>query len=296
MSRKNSPSAASALRIEYLPLDQLARWPGNPKEHAESAIAASISRFGFRDPLAIDEASGRLIAGHGRLSVLERAHAAGHPAPQFVQVREDGMWLVPVTRGASFGSEDEAAAYLVAHNRTGELGGWNDELLGSLLANLDEDLRAVSGFDLAAFVRETDAAATTAPALPEAPSEFLNDLIQPVQPVAAPVLPQQSGSAPGMTVPETSAEVPAPVSAPDTFVTPATGTAPSEGLPAPAAPATDDDPYVQVAYVVRQSERDDLLRAIKDARERFGVATSPEAVVRIVRHYLAGVQQGTVAA
>lgn len=165
MKSQNAP--APVLHIEYLPLDELLRWPGNPKEHAEGAIGASIERFGFRDPLAIDETTGRLIAGHGRLTILERAHAAGSPAPQYVQVREDGMWLVPVTRGGSFESESEAAAYLIAVNRSGELGGWNDELLRDMLGDLDEDLRAVAGFtDLDALAAEigADVAGETPPA------------------------------------------------------------------------------------------------------------------------------------
>ncbi|MDL2342580.1 hypothetical protein QOL99_00255 [Deinococcus sp. MIMF12] len=266
MAPRKTPAAPAdaALRIEYLPLDQLARWPGNPKEHADGAIAASISRFGFRDPLAIDEATGRLIAGHGRLSVLERAHAAGQPAPQFVQVREDGMWLVPVTRGGSFGSEDEAAAYLVAHNRTGELGGWNDELLAGMLGGLDDDLRAVAGFDLEAFVKETDAQAASAPALPEAPSEFLNDLIG----VAAAAAPQAQAT-------------PTPAAGGDA--------APAEPAP-PAAPVGPGNPeYVQVVYVVPAPDRDLAQRAVKRAREQFGVATAPEAFMAIIRAYLSEV-------
>lgn len=238
--KKTAPPAA--LRIEYLPLDELSRWPGNPKAHADDAIAASISRFGFRDPLAIDETSGRLIAGHGRLTALERAHAAGSPAPQFVQVRDDGMWLVPVTRGGSFTDEAEASAYLVAHNRTSELGGWDDKLLAEFLKPLDEELLAVTGFDFDAFLQE---APKVPDVLPTAPSEFLNDLI------AAP------------------AAVPAPPPAP-----PAGTVAPvAPAVPPPEAPPSEE-PYLQVVYVVRKSERDLALEAIKKARARFGVESS----------------------
>lgn len=239
MSSKKTAAITPTLRLEYLPLDELMRWPGNPKEHAEGAIAASVQRFGFRDPLAIDEATGRLIAGHGRLTVLERAHAAGQDAPQFVQVREDGMWLVPVTRGSRFESEAEASAYLIAHNRTTELGGWDDELLGTLLGTLDDDLRAASGFDLDAFVQELT---------PEPPSEFLNDLITSPQP-------------PEQAPPTQNAE--------------------------PATPPSDpEEPYLQVVYVVRKSDRDLALDAVKKARAAFGVDTAPEAFVAIMRDYL----------
>lgn len=237
-SKKTAPASTPTLRIEYLPLDQLMRWPGNPKDHAEGAIAASVQRFGFRDPLAIDEATGRLIAGHGRLTVLERAHAAGQDAPQFVQVREDGMWLVPVTRGGHFESEAEASAYLIAHNRTSELGGWDEGLLSDLLGTLDEDLRAASGFDLDAFVKEQ---------APEPPSEFLNDLITPQPQEQAP---------------------------------------PAPAVVQPTAPSDPEEPYLQVVYVVRKSDRDLALEAVKKARAAFGVDTAPEAFVAIMRDYL----------
>ena len=272
MTRKKAVSDA-ALHIEYLPLDQLLRWPGNPKDHADDAIAASIARFGFRDPLAIDETTGRLVAGHGRLSALERAHVAGSAAPQFVQVRGDGMWLVPVTRGGSFEDEAEASAYLVAHNRTSELGGWDDGLLAEFLKPLDDDLLSVTGFDLDAFVQQQAAAPAT---LPDAPSEFLNDLI------AAPVAPGAPQVAP-VTVPSPDA---APLSS-----GPAAPASPATALP--TAPATDE-PYLQVVYVVRKSDRDLALEAIKKARAGFGVETAPEAFMAIIRDYLA--RTGEVAA
>lgn len=276
--KTQAPAAASTLRIEYLPLADLTRWPGNPKEHADGAIAASISRFGFRDPLAIDETTGRLIAGHGRLSVLERAHASGQPAPQFVQVREDGMWLIPVTRGGSFADESEASAYLIAHNRTGELGGWNEELLAGMLGSLDDSLRAVAGFDLDAFVRETTAAAA-AVTLP--PSEFLNDLITPP-----------------MTAPHTMAAAPAGLSqvqmpggqAADLGATVAALSAP---IPATAAPTITTPPppggeeYVQLVVVLPVSERNEALAVLKDVRTKAGLETTPAAFMALIRQYAA---------
>lgn len=267
MSSKNKP--APALHIEYLALDELLRWPGNPKEHAEEAIAASVTRFGFRDPLAIDETTGRLIAGHGRLTVLERARASGSPAPQYVQQRADGMWLVPVTRGGSFGSEEEASAYLVAHNRTGELGGWNDELLAGLLSNLDDDLRGVAGFDLDGFLQEQTAAAPPLPPVP--PSEFLNDLIGPAAPVAAASL-ASAPAAPHAPVVPGAPLPPAP---------PAATSAPTITTP----PVGGAEEYVQVAYVVTVSERTEALAVIKDARARFGTDTAPAAFMALIRAY-----------
>lgn len=279
--KKTAPPAA--LRIEYLPLDELSRWPGNPKAHADDAIAASISRFGFRDPLAIDETSGRLIAGHGRLTALERAHAAGTPAPQFVQVRGDGMWLIPVTRGGSFADEAEASAYLVAHNRTSELGGWDEGLLADFLKPLDEALLSVTGFDFDAFLRESPKLPDT---LPTAPSEFLNDLIAPAAPAAVPSLAPAAGQTAVSATADVAQHAPdaaGPVPAPDG----------QPAAPPPQAPPAEE-PYLQVVYVVRKSDRDLALEAIKKARAGFGVETAPEAFMAIIRDYLA--RTGEVAA
>ena len=277
MSKKiQAQAAASTLRIEYLPLADLARWPGNPKEHASEAIAASIREFGFRDPLAIDETTGRLIAGHGRLSVLERAHAAGQAAPQFVQVREDGMWLIPVTRGGAFADEQQASAYLIAHNRTGELGGWNEDLLAGMLGSLDDSLRAVAGFDLDAFVQETTAAAA-AVQLP--PSEFLNDLITP----PAPVAPFPTAAAPtGLPQMQTPGGQAADLGA---------TIAPSAPIPATAAPTITTPPppggeeYVQLALVLPVSERNEALAVLKDVRAKTGLETTPAAFMALIRQY-----------
>ena len=43
---------------------------------------------------------------------------------------------------------------------------------------------------------------------------------------------------------------------------------------------------MQVVYVVRKDERERVLRAVKEAREQFGVETAPEAFMRIVDAYL----------
>ncbi|KQR40770.1 hypothetical protein [Deinococcus sp. Leaf326] len=289
----NTPAPPSdTLRIEYMALSDLLRWPGNPKEHAESAIAASIERFGMRDPVSIDETSGRLIAGHGRLTVLERAHAAGSPAPQFVQVRADGAWLIPVTRGGSFTDEAEASAYLVAHNRTGELGGWDDTLLAEFLKPLDEDLLAVTGFDLDAFALEQETAAAKV-TLPTAPSEFLNSLIAPPAPAPAPASAAPTSAGP---------QAPAPLAAPSPVNPEPSGdhavSAPAPATPTgpvspPDAPQFPDEEYVQLVYVVKKSDRTMVLDAIKRARAEFGVDTAPDALLAIVRQYNS---TGTVAA
>lgn len=119
-------------RIEWVPLDELVRWPRNPKEHDLPALEASFRRFGFVDLPLVDEGTGRLVKGHGRVDGLEERKARGEPAPKRIRVGPDGRWIVPVVRGVRFDSEVEAEAYVIADNRHVELGGWNEEMLGAI--------------------------------------------------------------------------------------------------------------------------------------------------------------------
>ena len=64
------------------------------------------------------------MSGHGRLEDLERRVAAGEPPPDYVDLDGDD-WLVPIVRGGTFETDREAEAYLLATNRTVELGGWD---------------------------------------------------------------------------------------------------------------------------------------------------------------------------
>lgn len=119
-------------RVEMVPLGELRSWPGNPKGHDEAALRASIGRFGFVAPPLVDERSGRLVAGHGRVESLCALRDSGAPPPARVRVRKDGEWLVPVVRGVEFDSEDEAAAFLLADNSVA--GGWDGALMADFAA------------------------------------------------------------------------------------------------------------------------------------------------------------------
>lgn len=136
------PASPGELRIEYVPLRDLREWPGNPKAHDLDAIGGSIARFGMVEPVVVDEGTGRLVAGHGRLAALAAAEEAGAQPPPGIKV-DGGGWLAPVVRGVSFSSEAEAERFLVMANRSGELGGWDDHALARVL----EELRGLGGLD-----------------------------------------------------------------------------------------------------------------------------------------------------
>lgn len=136
--------------ITYLRLDDIREAEINPKQHDLDAVRASVVRYGFVTPGLRDDRTGRLIAGHGRTLVLRGMHAAGQPAPEGVQVDDDGMWLAPVITGWASRDDAEAAAYLVIDNHHPTLGGWDDKALAELLGGIrdaDTDLLDVIGLD-----------------------------------------------------------------------------------------------------------------------------------------------------
>ena len=126
-------STEPVVGVEYTALSDLRRWDRNPKLHDIEALAASIRRHGFVEPVVRDERTGKLVAGHGRDETLEMMKRAGEPAPKRIKVREDGEWLVPVLTGIAFEDESTAEAYIIGSNRLVELGGWDEEALQAII-------------------------------------------------------------------------------------------------------------------------------------------------------------------
>jgi hypothetical protein len=137
--------AKPKLKVEYLGLGELEQWPRNPKLHDIEVIKGSIRRFGFTLPVVIDEATGKLVAGHGRQEALSQMKVANEDPPKNIQVRR-GEWLVPVVRGNEFASEQEAESYLIADNRLVEVGGWDPEMLTAMLEGFEGPDLAAIGF------------------------------------------------------------------------------------------------------------------------------------------------------
>lgn len=133
--------------VEYLPLDQLQDDDRNPKDHDINTIDASLSRFGVLDLIVQDQRTGKIVSGHGRKHTLEGMQARNEQPPEGVRVDNNGNWLVPVVTGWASQNDNEAAAALIAMNRTTELGGWVDDALLELLAELGDDELLGTGYD-----------------------------------------------------------------------------------------------------------------------------------------------------
>ena len=125
------------LHIVYQPVAALKPRPANPRTHSTKQIqqiAASLDRFGFTNPVLVDEANG-IIAGHGRVAAAKLI----------------GLTELPTVRLAEM-SEAEIRAYVIADNRLAENAGWDRELLGielQYLSELDVDFDVtITGFEL----------------------------------------------------------------------------------------------------------------------------------------------------
>ena len=134
-----------ARTMEYVPLDSIAGNPRNPKRHSLRDIRDSMSRFGYTEPCILDERTQMLLSGHGRVETLLAERELGHTAPEGVMVDGDGTWLVPVVRGVSTKDDSEAAAYLIAANQLTIKGGWADDALAALLAEIGKTEMGLTG-------------------------------------------------------------------------------------------------------------------------------------------------------
>jgi DNA modification methylase len=117
-----------AEKVELWPIERLIRYAANARLHSETdieKIAASILRWGWTNPLLVDE-QGVLIAGHGRVAAAARL----------------GLKSIPVLVARGW-SEEEKQAYRLADNELAARSSWDPDLLRNELGDLK-----LSGFDL----------------------------------------------------------------------------------------------------------------------------------------------------
>ncbi|MDR0809726.1 MAG: site-specific DNA-methyltransferase [Gemmobacter sp.] len=127
-----------------MPTGQLVPYVHNARTHSDdqvAQIAASIAEFGFTNPILIGE-DAVIIAGHGRL----------------MAARQLGLTEVPVIMLAHL-TETQRRALVIADNRIAENAGWDEDLLRTELAalqelNFDLDLVGFTDADLAELMGE----------------------------------------------------------------------------------------------------------------------------------------------
>ena len=118
------------MKTEQRSIGDVQPYPGNPRsigDAAVKAVAESLDAFGWRQPIVVDRA-GVIIVGHTRRLAALRL----------------GMDTVPVHVADL--SDEQARAYRLADNKTGELAAWDPDLLVAELAGLE-----VGELDMGAF-------------------------------------------------------------------------------------------------------------------------------------------------
>ena len=108
------------MKIELRPLADIKPYDKNPRHNdaAVDAVAESIRRFGFRQPIVVD-GDGVIVCGHTRWKAAQKL----------------GIDKVPVHVARDL-TPEQIRAYRLADNKTAELAEWNMDLLSVELAEL----------------------------------------------------------------------------------------------------------------------------------------------------------------
>ena len=119
-------------QVESISIEAVRPNPRNPRTHSKKQIkliAASIKKFGFLNPVIVDDAN-MVLAGHGRLEAAKL----------------EGLTHAPVVRFGHL-TAAQKRAYVIADNKLAEQAGWDREILAIELGELI-DLMPAEGFDV----------------------------------------------------------------------------------------------------------------------------------------------------
>ena len=115
------PNVFDKRKIAYMRARDLVPNPSNARTHSPrqiEQIARSIERFGFNNPVLIDN-NNRILAGHGRVAAAKLLGIDPIPALKIEHL-----------------TDVEKRAYVLADNRLAERAGWDDEILAIELQGL----------------------------------------------------------------------------------------------------------------------------------------------------------------
>src|SRR5712691_5946306 len=117
-----------AHKIELKAIEELIPYARNPRTHSDAQVAqlaGSIKAFGFTNPVLVDSEGG-IVAGHGRVLAARRL----------------GLAHVPIVRLEHL-TETQRRAYVTVDNQLALNAGWDEDLLGLELKELQD-----AGFDV----------------------------------------------------------------------------------------------------------------------------------------------------
>lgn len=135
-ARRTKPLDVAALiekmKLVVLPTEKLTPYAKNPRinDGGVDAVANSIKKFGFADPIVVHGPNNEIVNGHTRWKAAKQL----------------GLKRVPCLRG-DYLTEAEIRAFRIADNKTHELSSWDDGLLRLEIADLPDFNFEDFGFD-----------------------------------------------------------------------------------------------------------------------------------------------------
>jgi hypothetical protein len=158
-SKKKQPEPIAAAVVDR-PVQELRPYPNNPRTHSQEQvdqIAASIQKFGFRNPVLTH--GDYIVAGHGRVAAARQLE------------RE----TVPTIDMGDMSNED-MRAYIIADNQIALNADWDDGLLREelnvlLQQNFDLDLLGFKEADLTSLLGDPVDASEAWTGMPEYESD-----------------------------------------------------------------------------------------------------------------------------
>lgn len=117
-------------KITIMALTDITPYENNPRNNEEAVekVANSIKEFGFNQPIVVDK-DNVIIVGHTR----------------YLAAQELGLTEAPVIVAGNL-SDEQARAYRLADNKTGELAGWDFEKLALELEQIEDINMSDFGF------------------------------------------------------------------------------------------------------------------------------------------------------
>lgn len=249
---KSRENTLSNLKIKQFAIDSLIPYAGNARTHDEANVdelAATIQKFGFNNPILIDQ-RGVIVAGHGRWLALRKL--GWKEAPCIVLDKK---------------TDAELRAMRLADNKLAEKSKWDFSKLAEELEALrveDYDF-AGTGFsdaDIAALLGDVDALITdtlAANTIPERDTERTNT--------------NASGDSPRFDPADPDAAEQPTYEYPDEDL--------AEETPAAQAPAPtiSGDEFSQFSVIMKHGDKLDLMKTLNRIREEHGYEQLAHALV-----------------
>ena len=116
LAERSGPRIAPALQSLVVPIESITLHPRNPRIGDVEAVAASLRRFGQQKPIVVQASTRYVVAGN-----------------HLVRAAQKLGWT---SIAANVEDMDDATAigYMLADNRTADLGSYDDALLAAILA------------------------------------------------------------------------------------------------------------------------------------------------------------------